>query len=165
MKKNPAFRWNVAGNSGENARRILARMPRKFFSIGRVAAKLDSTPPQLHAFRLAAKRFRYTLELFEPMYGPMLAVRLEQVRKIQSVLGERQDCVVLNDRLLKLADDAGPVRDALAKLNAEGGALEQKFRRYWRETFDPAGAETLWIRYFERRPALPGAPRRPVRRG
>jgi hypothetical protein len=68
---------------------------------GASAAEADAAPAQLHAFRLSAKRFRYTLELFEPMYGPMLAERVEQVRKIQSVLGERQDCVVLDERLRK----------------------------------------------------------------
>jgi hypothetical protein len=164
MKKNRALTWNVMANSGENARRILPRMAREFFAVGRVAAKPNSTPAQLHAFRLSAKRFRYTLELFEPMYGPMLAERLEQVRKIQGVLGERQDCVVLKERLRKRAGDAGLMRDVLAKLDAEGHALENKFRRYWRESFDSAGAETLWIRHLERRPVEPGAPRGAIRK-
>jgi CHAD domain-containing protein len=129
-----------------------------------VAAKPNSTPVQLHAFRLSAKRFRYTLELFESMYGPMLADRLEQVRKIQVVLGERQDCVVLNERLRKRTGGAGPLRDVLAKLSAEGRTLEEKFRRYWRETFDAPGAETRWIRHLERRPVEPGAPRGAIRK-
>lgn len=158
MKKSRTASWNTAQSAGENARRILPRMAREFFALGRTAAGPASTPVQLHAFRLAAKRFRYTLELFEPMYGPMLAERLEEVRKIQSLLGDRQDCVVLAERLRKRAAQAGPERDVLAKLNSDGHALEDKFRRYWRETFDPAGAETLWIRYMERRPVEPGVP-------
>jgi CHAD domain-containing protein len=158
MKKSGTVSWNTAQSAGENARQILPRMARAFFALGRTAAGLASTPAQLHAFRLAAKRFRYTLELFEPMYGPMLGERLEQVRKIQSMLGDRQDCVVLGERLRKRAGEAGPLHDALAKLTADGRALEEKFRRYWRETFDPPGAETLWIRYMERRPVEPGAP-------
>jgi hypothetical protein len=164
MKNNRALAWNASEISGENARRILPRMAQEFFAVGRVAAKPNSTPAQLHAFRLAAKRFRYTLELFEPMYGPMLAKRLDQIRKIQSILGERQDCVVLSERLRKTTSDAGPVRDALAKVNAEGRALEEKFRRYWGETFDAAGAETLWIRYLERRPVALGAPCEAIRK-
>jgi hypothetical protein len=164
VKKNRAPEWNASGNSGENARCILPRMAREFFALGRTAAKPEAAPAQLHAFRLSAKRFRYTLELFEPMYGPMLAARLEQVRKIQSVLGERQDCVVLDERLRKRAGSTGPLRDVLAKLNAEGRALEEKFRRYWRETFDPAGAEALWVRYLERRPVESGVPRGAIRK-
>jgi len=158
VKKNRVLAWNASASSGENARRILPRMAREFFALGRVAAKPEAAPAQLHAFRLSAKRFRYTLELFEPMYGPMMAERLEQVRKIQSVLGERQDCVVLDERLRQRAGNTGPVRDVLVKLNAEGRSLEEKFRRYWHETFDPAGAEAPWVRYLERRPVEPGAP-------
>jgi hypothetical protein len=158
MKKSGVISWKTVESAGENARRILPGMAREFFALGRTAAGPASTPAQLHAFRLAAKRFRYTLELFEPMYGPMLAERLEQVRKIQSMLGDRQDCVVLGERLRKRAGETGPLRDVLAKVTADGRALEEKFRRYWRESFDPAGAEALWIRYMERRPVEPGAP-------
>lgn len=165
MKKSRGIDWNTAENSGENARRALPRMARDFFALGRVAAGLASTPVQLHAFRLAAKRFRYTLELFEPMYGPMLAERLEQVRRIQGLLGDRQDCVVLGERLRKRAGEAGPVRDALTRLTAEGRALEEKFRRYWRETFDPEGAEMRWVRYLERHPVEAGAPLGAIRKG
>jgi hypothetical protein len=164
VKKNRAPEWNASGSSGENARRILPRMAREFFAVGRVAAKPEAAPAQLHAFRLSAKRFRYTLELFEPMYGPMLAARLEQVRKIQSVLGERQDCVVLDERLRQRAGNTGPLRVVLAKLSADGRALEEKFRRYWRETFDTPGAEALWVRYLERRPVEPGVPRGAIRK-
>jgi len=164
VKKNRPITWEATLNSGENARRILPRLAREFFALGRVANRPNSAPVQLHAFRLAAKRFRYTLELFEPMYGPMLAQRLEQVRKIQGLLGERQDCVVLAERLGKHAAQAGPERAGLAKLSAEGRTLEEKFRRFWRETFDAAGSETLWVRYLERRPVEPGAPRGAIRK-
>ncbi len=163
-KKIRPLAWNTSANSGENARRILPRLAREFFALGRAAHGANSSPAQLHAFRLSAKRFRYTLELFEPMYGPMLADRLEQVRKIQGLLGARQDCVVLAERLSKLAGEPGPVREVLAKLNAEGRALEEKFRRYWRETFDAEGAETLWVRYLERRPVETGAPAGAIRK-
>ncbi len=158
MKKNRTIAWNKAESAGENARRALPRMAREFFTLGRAAAGLGSTPAQLHAFRLSAKRFRYTLEIFEPMYGPMLSERLEQVRKIQSMLGDRQDCVVLIERLKQRTAEAGRLRGVLAKLAADGRSLEEKFRRFWHETFDAAGAETLWLRYLGRRPSEPGAP-------
>ncbi len=164
MKKLRSFAWNASDSAGENARRILPRLAKDFFALGRVANRPEATPAQLHGFRLVAKRFRYTLELFEPMYGPMLATRLEQVRKIQGLLGERQDCVVLSERLSRQAGDDAPTRAVLAKLVAEGHALEEKFRRYWRETFDSDGAEALWIRYMERHPVEAGAPRGAIRR-
>ena len=163
MKKKTATVWNLSASAGENAQRILPPLAREFFATGRIANGPGSTPAQLHAFRLSAKRFRYTLELFEPMYGPVLAKRLEQVRKIQSLLGDRQDSVVLAERLKQRAAGSERVGKVLAKVNADGRASEEKFRRYWRETFDAEGAETLWIRYLERRPAEAGAPLQPVR--
>lgn len=164
MKKNRTIAWNLAESSGENARRALPRMAREFFKLGRAAAGPGSTPAQLHAFRLSAKRFRYTLELFEPMYGPMLSERLEQVRKIQSILGDRQDCVVLIERLNQRVGEADRLRGVVAGLTADGHSLEEKFRRFWRDTFDPAGAETLWLRYLTRHPAVPGAPLGAIRK-
>jgi hypothetical protein len=155
--------WDLSVSAGENAQRILPPLAREFFATGRIANGPGSTPLQLHAFRLSAKRFRYTLELFEPMYGPMLAKRLDQVRKIQSLLGDRQDCVVLAERLKQRAAESERIGKVLAKVNADGRAFEEKFRRYWRETFDAEGAEALWIRYLERRPTETGAPLPPVR--
>jgi hypothetical protein len=157
MKKKRTPAWNVSVSVGENAHRELPRLASEFFSLGREASGPDSTPVQLHAFRLAAKRLRYTLELFLPMYGPALERRLEQVRKIQGMLGDRQDRAVLSARLRKRDAGSGAYRALLDKLEAEGRALEGKFRRYWRETFDAPGAETRWLRYLGRRPAATAA--------
>jgi|GEM_PF-1281024 len=164
MKKTRAFAWNPEESVGETARRELPRLVAEFFALGRTAAGPASTPAQLHAFRLMAKRFRYTLELFAPLYGPALEARLDQVRKIQGLLGDRQDRVVLSERLRARAGEAGPIHDVLAKLTSEGRALEEKFRRYWRETFDAPGAELLWTRYLVRHPAGTGTPSAPVRK-
>ena len=164
MKKNRTISWNAALSTGENARLALPPMAREFFVLGRTAAKVGSTPAQLHAFRLSAKRFRYTLELFEPMYGPMLAQRLEQVRKIQSLLGSRQDCVVLGERLRKRAGAPQSLRSVLIRLATDGHSLEEKFRNFWHESFDALDAEAMWMRYLGRRPAEPRAPRGAIRK-
>ena len=152
MKKSRSVDWNTAVSTGENARRALPRLAREFFALGRAAARPAASPPELHAFRLAAKRFRYTLELFLPLYGPRLAGRVEQVRKLQSLLGDRQDCVVLAERLKRHDGSAAELHATLQKLNADGRALEEKFRRYWQGTFDAPGEERAWMRYLSRRP-------------
>ncbi len=152
MKKSRSVDWNTAVSTGENARRALPRLAREFFALGRAAARPAAPPPELHAFRLASKRFRYTLELFLPLYGPRLAGRVEQVRKLQSLLGDRQDCVVLAERLKRHDGSAAELHATLQKLNAEGRAIEEKFRRYWHGTFDAPGEERAWMRYLSRRP-------------
>lgn len=155
MKRSRSVDWNAAVSTGENARRELPRLAREFFARGRAAASPTASPAELHAFRLASKRFRYSLELFLPLYGPRLAQRVDQVRKIQGLLGDRQDCVVLSERLKKKDGSPASLRATLEKLNADGRALEEKFRRHWHATFDAPGEEAAWLRYLSRRPPAP----------
>jgi CHAD domain-containing protein len=152
LKKRSAIVWDRNAVCGETAYDALPRIAAQFFAAGRAAAQPGATPPELHAFRLTAKRFRYTLEVFLPLYGPAFEKRLEQVRKIQSLLGDRQDCAVLIERFKLRAMSPGPLRETLRRLSEKGIAQEEKFRRYWRETFDAEGAALGWMRYFRTRP-------------
>lgn len=54
---------------------------------------------ELHEMRIAAKHLRYTLEIFEPLYGRRLSAIRENVRKIQQLLGGIHDCDVWNSFL------------------------------------------------------------------
>jgi len=47
-----------------------------------------------HAMRIAAKRLRYTMELFEPLFGRRLKAPLAAARKTQTLLGHIHDCDV-----------------------------------------------------------------------
>jgi len=49
---------------------------------------------QLHQMRIAAKRLRYTMELFEPTFGERLAKPIKRVGKLQNDLGELHDADV-----------------------------------------------------------------------
>jgi CHAD domain-containing protein len=46
---------------------------------------------ELHHMRIAAKHLRYTLEIFEPLYGKGLRKPLKVVKEIQEQLGEIHD--------------------------------------------------------------------------
>lgn len=48
----------------------------------------------LHRLRIAAKRLRYALELFEEVWGPPMLVFSKRVGGLQSSLGELHDCDV-----------------------------------------------------------------------
>ena len=68
--------------------------PRWRASISRPAARplrARSPPEELHGFRLETKRFRYTLELFRPLYGPNLDRYLKALRELQGALGKVSD--------------------------------------------------------------------------
>lgn len=49
---------------------------------------------ELHAMRIAAKRLRYTLEVFAPIYPGEMKTALQTVRKVQESLGDIHDCDV-----------------------------------------------------------------------
>jgi CHAD domain-containing protein len=48
----------------------------------------------LHAMRIAAKRLRYAMEIFAPIYPDELAKPLQSARKSQQILGDLHDCDV-----------------------------------------------------------------------
>lgn len=49
---------------------------------------------ELHAMRIAAKRLRYTLEIFSPLYESELKAYLKAMRQNQELLGNIHDCDV-----------------------------------------------------------------------
>lgn len=49
---------------------------------------------ELHAMRIAAKRLRYTIEIFSPLYESELKDYLKALRQTQELLGEIHDCDV-----------------------------------------------------------------------
>jgi CHAD domain-containing protein len=50
---------------------------------------------ELHAMRIAAKRLRYTMELFAPFYSPEFKSAIGQVKRVQELLGDVHDADVL----------------------------------------------------------------------
>lgn len=60
---------------------------------------------ELHAMRIAAKRLRYTMEVFGPLYKEDLKQPLKTVRKIQTMLGDIHDCDVWVDYLPQFLEE------------------------------------------------------------
>lgn len=57
---------------------------------------------ELHEMRIAAKRLRYTLELFQQCWGHSIAPYAKRMARIQSALGEVHDCDVWIESFDKL---------------------------------------------------------------
>ncbi len=143
--------WTVKKNAAQNAARVLPALVEEVFRAGRKVARPDSPKKPLHQFRLAVKRFRYTLELFRPCYGPVLTRRLDTLKALQDFLGEINDCEMTLGRLenaeLTGLDESGPLRDFVA---ARMQAKRDAFVTHWHETFDRPGEEAAWAGYFRR---------------
>ncbi len=137
--------WRDKKSVQENLRTRLPDLTLEFFIAGRKAMRPDRTWDQMHEFRLAAKEFRYTLELFRPILGIKLETRLKAVRKIQTYLGDINDAVNVR-KLLKLLDDADPLREKLAQM-AE--SRRKALVLHWNNRFDAPGELESWKAYSE----------------
>ena len=84
----------------ENARRILAVRIAELYARVPVVSHPEMTEA-LHDMRIAAKRLRYTLELFRSEWGVSGQRQIERVKAIQEVLGGLHD----HDVLISLIDD------------------------------------------------------------
>ena len=76
--------WEGSKSVAWNAREKLPELARGFFETGRALAASHPSLQALHRFRLLTKRFRYTLELFRPCYGPVLDRRIEALKRYNS---------------------------------------------------------------------------------
>jgi|SRR5579863_767361 len=92
MARNHKFVWDGSKGPAQNASVKLPELSKRYFRAGHALLRGTPSPEALHRFRLETKRFRYTLELFRPCYGPGLDRRLAMIRKIQDYLGEISDC-------------------------------------------------------------------------
>jgi len=136
--------WDRTKSAEENASRKLPALVGSYFRAGQALFAAKATARSLHKFRLETKRFRYTLELFQPCYGPGLEERLQLLRNIQDVLGEINDCATTH-KLLE-AQPAG-----FTKFLERRMALKtRQLRRCWQEAFDGAECERWWTNYLAR---------------
>ena len=149
----------------KTARRTLSPMAKDFVAQGTGAARAGASMDELHRFRISGKRFRYTLELFAPLYGPMMNAWLEQIRAIQTILGDVNDCETVCS--ITSGHDCSPELQAALKKRLAKKAGE--FRRQWSEVFaDPETARRFrnYLRCFagrrntEKKPVTGGVSQR-----
>lgn len=122
----------------------LPGLARAFIESGADLAAHAKSRKRLHRFRVSAKRFRYSMEFLSNVYGPDIEDRVQTVRKVQTALGDLQDCVATR----ALLREAGVPKGALAPLRAEEKKRVRDFRELWPKLFD-ARAGKEWTAYLE----------------
>ena len=135
----------------ENAVAMLPKMAQKYFEAGREALHRKTPPEDLHRFRIATKQFRYTLELFQPVYGTSLNRYIEALRVLQGTLGDVSDYQTIG--VLLSGDKA-----LETKLQRALKHKLKELRQQWR-AFDGDGELERWKTYL-----ASGSRRKPVRR-
>ena len=86
----------------------------------------------IHDLRIAAKRLRYTLEMFRFAYPPEIKELISEVKKIQSTIGDMRDADIMVDTVLTLLDDrADSRRDRLRDIatSSDRGTIAQRKQR------------------------------------
>ncbi len=138
------------------AMQALPQMAKRFFDAGEGAASHDSGE-KLHEFRIEAKKFRYTLELFIPVYGKALEERIGDIKSIQSVLGKMNDY----RSVLAMAAEFGCGKKLKANLKRSERRKIRQFRKMWAERFSISGAHD-WKLILRAGPPEPPVTRKPV---
>ncbi len=114
----PVEGLDPSGGLAENARLILAVRVAEYYAFAPIVPREDAGEA-LHDLRIAAKRLRYTLELFRSVFGKAGERQIERVKAMQEELGAIHDHDVriglIEDELGKAAaEQAVAVNEAVA---------------------------------------------------
>jgi CHAD domain-containing protein len=134
----------------DHARHVLPQIAKVFRKTGNRAAGPKASASEVHHCRIQAKKLRYSLELFEHVYGPAAETAIQRLRDLQSLLGDINDCRTVRALLADL-DGADGIESRLKK---DQKKKLRKFRKLWEEQF-PASAMRQWIHELRTPPRKP----------
>jgi CHAD domain-containing protein len=140
-----AAKKTLPGAAEETAAGMLPDLARKFFDCGAEALRSGGSADALHQFHIAAKKFRYTLELFSPLYGPTLRAWLERVKIVHTLAGRIDDCSTVRKRLMQGA--RGEAVDS--ELEKKQRKQVEQFLREWTEEFASPDQARYWVHHLE----------------
>ncbi|MCX6593331.1 MAG: CHAD domain-containing protein [Acidobacteria bacterium] len=138
-EKKPKGRLPPGALLPEAAERWLPPLARRFFKTGREAFATGDAE-HLHEFRIAAKRFRYGLEFFAPLYGPRFLLCLRQLKKLQDSLGRLNDLVTTRTLV--------PVPEITALLAARETLVRDALTECWENEFRAGAVSGSWVQYL-----------------
>lgn len=103
----------------DNARRLLAVRIAEFYAFAPIISH-PALSRELHEMRIAAKRLRYTLELFQPWLGAESEPLIDRLKAVQEALGALHDhdvrIDVIGDELSRLmVEQSREMRLAIAE--------------------------------------------------
>ena len=121
--------WKDCGTLRDMAQRICVRRIADLYGFEPAVHDLARVE-DLHRMRIAAKRLRYSMEIFREVLGPKIEDRIDAVKAIQEKIGQIHDADVLigllQDRLEWLASQEGARLHVIA---AEPGTAEERRAR------------------------------------
>lgn len=119
VQEGGAGMWDATKDVSSNAAHILPRLFSDLLKAGRKATAPRAHHDTLHGFRLLTKRFRYTLELFQPAYGAEIKKGLTLLSDLQTMLGGINDCVTARELIKGHARAERAVQQLLTRRKSE----------------------------------------------
>jgi CHAD domain-containing protein len=135
---------------------VLPRLAQRFLEAGEAAASHNSSE-KLHDFRIRAKKLRYTLELFVPVYGPPVEEWIGKIKSVQSILGAMNDY----RSVLALAAEFGCGKKLKTSLKRKERRKIREFREVWAGQF-PGSIAVEWKRIVRAGRQAPRIARKPM---
>ncbi len=121
-----------------NFRRVMPRLVRRYFRLGRRLVRSIPSNQELHQFRIRTKRIRYITEVYHELFPRAFGNALTVYRGIQQILGSLQDQVNLaayfERRLMQVRTPGRQVEylRLLHRARMRQQFLRQAFFRRWR---------------------------------
>lgn len=123
--------------------KLLSQHTDHFFETGRhVFAHGDAE--DLHQFRIAAKQFRYLIEVFAPVYGARLEKKLESLKELQRYLGKLNDLVTAQALMAKEKHH----RKVMNWLKHREEKVRHELTEYWKKGMDLEKNQKAWVQFF-----------------
>ena len=151
--------WSATKSCADNARRVLPAVAAEYFTLGNSVCGGEPSPSDLHDFRLAGKRLRYSLELFRDYYDTSLAELLANLKTVQRHLGAISDCMATVALIAEEGlSDSESSRRLTRHLETRQRAHVAEFLGYWKSQFDAPGKVEAWESYLRRDAGASGEP-------
>lgn len=124
MKAPAVEELEPGGSLRPNAARIVRVRLDELRGFAGAALAPDASQAQ-HDMRIAAKRLRYLLEIFEPCLGEEASAARAAAKRLQGVLGDLHDCDLMLPKLEPIPSTAALMRRRRERLHRDFVALWQ----------------------------------------
>jgi len=139
--------WEVNVPGEELTARLLSAVDQVYARAKQAFGEIEAAqPPSIHRFRVAFRKFRYTVEIVNPVLKYYPEAYLQQMHDYQSRMGDIQDATIFLNTLAEYAEQTdsatllAPVHDSFenhrTELLAKFMEGKEEFHLFWRASPD-----------------------------
>lgn len=137
---------SITAEVAQFARITLPHEAKAYFHAGARAARKNHSLGRLHEFRLHGKSLRYSVELFEPAYGPRIGGLQKMLKRTQQLLGEMADARAA----IKILKQMNAHEEVMTPLRDLAREKRDAFAVRWVEEIPDETIAAKWVEYLRR---------------